>query len=58
MFEHEPDQRNKLWLWTLYLTGLRVSELCSLTWTDIEERPEVRGAHSTVLGNGGKSEAG
>jgi len=54
MLQQEPDQRNKLLLETLNRTGLGVSELCSLTWSDLEKRPEVRGAPLTVLGKGGK----
>jgi len=54
MIEQEQDQRNKLLLKTLYMTGLRVSELCSLNWSEVEERPEVHGAQFAVMGKGEK----
>lgn len=49
--EHHP--RNKLMLKTLFVTGVRVSELCSLQWKDIKERSE--GGQMTVYGKGQKT---
>jgi len=49
--EHHP--RNKLMLKTLFVTGVRVSELCSLQWKDLKERSE--GGQMTVYGKGQKT---
>ena len=49
--EHHP--RNKLLLTTLFICGIRVSELCSLCWRDLKERNE--GGQMTVYGKGKKT---
>ncbi len=46
-------KRNRLMIKTLYYTGIRVSELASLTWSDLQARNE--GGQLTVLGKGGKT---
>jgi integrase/recombinase XerD len=46
-------KRNRLIIKTLYYTGIRVSELASLTWKDLQARNE--GGQLTVLGKGGKT---
>lgn len=43
MIDLEPKARNKLILRTLYLAGLRVSELCGLTWADLQDRGDGTG---------------
>lgn len=49
----EPNPRNRLALELLYMSGVRVSELCALTWRDIRER---KGAlQITVFGKGGRT---
>lgn len=47
------NKRNRLIIKTLYYTGIRVSELASLTWKDLQSRNE--GGQLTVLGKGGKT---
>ena len=47
------NKRNRLIIKTLYYTGIRVSELASLTWKDLQARNE--GGQLTVLGKGGKT---
>jgi integrase/recombinase XerD len=47
------NKRNRLIIKTLYYTGIRVSELASLTWKDLQTRTE--GGQLTVLGKGGKT---
>lgn len=54
MFALEETPRNALILRTLYYTGLRVSEICSLTWKDLQPRSEFEG-QVTVFGKGGKT---
>jgi len=49
----ENIPRNKLILKTLFISGIRVSELCSLTWQDLQERSE--GGQMTVYGKGSKT---
>jgi integrase/recombinase XerD len=49
----EPLPRNRALLRLLYVAGLRVSELCSLTWRDLQERDE--GGQVTVFGKGDKT---
>ncbi|WP_169853048.1 tyrosine-type recombinase/integrase [Anaerohalosphaera lusitana] len=49
----ENHPRNKLILKTLFITGIRVSELCSLCWKDLKERSE--GGQVTVYGKGKKT---
>jgi len=50
----ENMPRNKMILLTLYATGFRVSELCSLKWKDIQTR-DNGSAQITVFGKGGKT---
>ena len=47
------NKRNRLIIKTLYYTGIRVSELASLEWKDLQARSE--GGQLTVLGKGGKT---
>jgi len=47
------NKRNRLMIKMLYYTGIRVSELASLTWKDLQSRNE--GGQLTVLGKGGKT---
>jgi integrase/recombinase XerD len=47
----ETDQRNQAMLGLLYVSGLRVSELCSLSWRDLQ--PNGDGGQVTVFGKGG-----
>ena len=51
----EPNPRNRVLLRLLYAGGLRVSELCGLTWCDVQARAE--GGQVTVYGKGGKTRA-
>lgn len=46
MIDTEPSPRNRLLIHLLYSTGLRVSEVCSLTWQDV--RPRGSGGEVTV----------
>ena len=47
------NTRNRLIIKTLYYTGVRVSELVSLKWKDLQHREE--GGQMSILGKGGKS---
>lgn len=47
------DHRNKVFIRLLYLTGVRVSELCDLQWRDV--RKNKKGTQITVKGKGMKS---
>jgi integrase/recombinase XerD len=47
------NNRNRLIIKTLYYTGIRVSELASLTWKDLKSRTE--GGQLTFFGKGGKT---
>ncbi len=49
-----PDPRNNLLLRFIYYTGLRVSEVCSLAWKDLQPRSDYEG-QVTVFGKGGKT---
>jgi integrase/recombinase XerD len=49
----ETDLRNLLILRLLYIAGLRVSELCTLKWSDTLPRGET--GQITVFGKGGKT---
>jgi len=51
----ENHPRNKLLLKVLFISGIRVSELCSLCWQDLIERSD--GGQMTVLGKGSKTRA-
>lgn len=53
MMELEPSDRNKTILETLYFGGLRISELCSLTWVDVQRNSDA--GQLTVFGKGGKT---
>ncbi len=50
----EPNSRNQMILRLLYAAGLRVSELCSLRWRDLQARSEAEG-QINVYGKGGKT---
>jgi integrase/recombinase XerD len=47
------NTRNRLIIKCLYYTGIRISELVSLKWRDLQHRDE--GGQITILGKGGKS---
>ncbi len=47
----EPDPRNRASLTLLYASGVRVSELCGLSWRDLQ--PNGDGGQITVFGKGG-----
>ena len=47
------SERDRLLLSLLYATGLRVSEICSLNWSDL--KPRSSGGQATVIGKGGKA---
>src|SRR5437867_9922804 len=49
----EQSRRNRALLRLLYAAGLRVSELCALTWQHLQERDDA--GQVTVLGKGGKT---
>jgi len=49
----ENHPRNKIILKVLFITGVRVSELCSLCWKDFIERDD--GGQMTVFGKGSKT---
>ncbi|AQT70052.1 Tyrosine recombinase XerD [Anaerohalosphaera lusitana] len=53
IIDAENHPRNKLILKTLFFTGIRVSEMCSLCWKDLKERSE--GGQVTVYGKGKKT---
>ena len=53
MINLETNQRNRVILRALYSGGLRVSELCQLTWKDLKTRGES--GQVTVLGKGQKT---
>ncbi|MBV9385207.1 MAG: tyrosine-type recombinase/integrase [Chroococcidiopsidaceae cyanobacterium CP_BM_ER_R8_30] len=50
----EPNVRNQVMLKLLYTAGLRVSELCSLRWRDLQARNENEG-QANIYGKGGKT---
>ena len=50
MITLEPDLRNRAILTLLYASGIRVSELCTLAWRDLQ--PNGDGGQITVLGKG------
>jgi site-specific recombinase XerD len=54
MIALEPKPRNQVLLLTLYATGVRVSELCGLCWSDLQPRNEGQG-QANVFGKGGKT---
>lgn len=49
----ERHPRNAAVLRLLYASGLRISELCGLVWSDLTERDE--GGQLSVMGKGGKT---
>lgn len=53
MLALEPKARNKALLRLLYATGMRVSEVCNLTWKDVQVRGDS--GQVTVYGKGGKT---
>jgi integrase/recombinase XerD len=53
MLALEQDPRNHVLLRLLYLGGLRISEICGLTWRDLVERGDA--GQVTVFGKGGKT---
>jgi integrase/recombinase XerD len=53
MIALEKCDRNRVILLLLYSSGLRVSELCQLTWKDLKSRGDS--GQVTVLGKGGKT---
>jgi len=61
MLALEPKPRNQVLLRLLYAAGLRVSELCRLTWRDVKERGEDKNGKPigqiTAYGKGDKTRA-
>jgi site-specific recombinase XerD len=55
LIESAGSERNRLILKLLYVSGVRVSELCRLTWSDAQPRQES--GQITVFGKGGKTRA-
>lgn len=53
MIALEGNPRNKAILMTLYVGGFRVAELCSLKWSDLQNRDTA--GQITVFGKGGKT---
>lgn len=53
MIAKETNPRNRAMLRLLYGVGLRVSELCGLTWRDLTERGDT--GQATVFGKGSKT---
>jgi integrase/recombinase XerD len=53
MLALEPNERNRIMLKLLYASGMRVSELCRLTWRDAQDRNE--GGQVVAFGKGGKT---
>lgn len=53
IIDTENHPRNKLILKTLFILGLRVSELCSLRYGDLKERSD--GGQATIYGKGQKT---
>jgi integrase/recombinase XerD len=53
MIALERMPRNRAILLTLYAGGFRVSEVCSLTWSDLQRRDSA--GQITVFGKGGKT---
>jgi integrase/recombinase XerD len=54
MLHLEPDARNRAILTLLYASAVRVRELCSLEWKDLQAQGEAEG-QVTVFGKGGKT---
>jgi integrase/recombinase XerD len=53
IIDAENHPRNKLILKTLFISGIRVSELCSLCWKDLMDRSD--GGQITIYGKGSKT---
>ena len=53
LIEAAPEGRNRVLLKLLYVSGVRVSEICGLKWCDALARQE--GGQITVFGKGGKT---
>jgi site-specific recombinase XerD len=53
LIEAAPEGRNRILLKLLYVSGVRVSELCGLKWCDLLARDQ--GGQITVFGKGGKT---
>ena len=51
----EPNARNRALLTLLYASGVRVSELCELSWRDLQ--PNGDGGQISVFGKGGVTRA-
>ena len=53
IIDAENHPRNKLILKVLFISGIRVSELCSLCWKDLMDRSD--GGQITIYGKGSKT---
>ena len=53
MLALEPDARNAAMLRLVYCAGLRISEVCGLSWRDLSARDDA--GQATVYGKGGKT---
>lgn len=53
MLAKEPNARNHALLRLLYASGMRVSEICDLTWRDVQPRGDT--GQITVFGKGEKT---
>jgi len=53
LIEAAQEGRNRVLLKLLYVSGVRVSEICGLKWSDALGRPQ--GGQITVFGKGGKT---
>ena len=53
LIEAAPEGRNRVLLKLLYVSGVRVSEICGLRWCDALARQQ--GGQITVFGKGGKT---
>lgn len=53
MLALETDARNAAMLRLVYCAGLRISEVCSLSWRDLVVRDDA--GQATIYGKGGKT---